>query len=759
MMSLFRSFNFPLSIQPHHRVAMISILWLVGFGSLVVGGSLLAVYGGFLGSLPSEEELTHIRQDLASEIYASDNTLIGKYFVKNREFTPFEDISPWVIQALIATEDARFYEHNGIDNRSLARVAVKSVILQDRSSGGGSTISQQLAKNLFARKYHHFLALPFVKGREMIIAKRLERVYSKEELLTLYLNTVAFGENIYGVETAARRYFNKEQYELEVQDAAILVGMLKATTTYNPRLHPEAAIGRRNVVFHQMAKYGQLTEQEADSLKECPLELQYSPLTQHDGPAPYFRDYLRKHLDSLLTGVKRPDGNSYQIDRDGLKIYTTIDARMQMYAEDAMRSHMSHLQSQFDQHYQQNIPADVWEKTLATLPAYQHLKEQGLSRKDIETKLQQPKSMTLFTWQGPKDTLLSVWDSARYALCLLQSGMLVADPITGAIKAWVGGINHRFFQYDHVSSKRQVGSTFKPIVYAAALQKGFTPCDFISNRKKIYQTENDWSPRNSDGKYNGRYSLQGGLVKSVNTVTTKLMDEVGVRHVNRLARQMGIHSPIPNDLTASLGSGSASLMEMVQVYSTLTHGGRHLPLTCVERIEDREGNVIWEAPSKVKGIPILTSQQSKLITHMLKQVVNQGTATRLRYRYGLWQDIAGKTGTSQDHKDGWFVGAVPGLVAGAWVGADNPGIHFRSMRLGQGANTALPMWAEFFKRLSQDPAYSHYQRKRFPDLGEELSSEFNCPLFLPGIKPLKLPNIPIKSLISSLEVRFNKNSK
>lgn len=747
------------SLKKHNRQALFSFLLSIGLGLIIVIGVYTPIYFGFFGHVPSHEELMDIRQDIASEIYSSDEVLIGKFFIKNREFVHFEKISPLIIDALIATEDARFYDHNGVDGRSLARVAVKSILLQDRSSGGGSTISQQLAKNLFGRKYRSTLALPFVKCREMIIAKRLEQVYSKKELLSLYLNTVSFGENIYGVETAARRYFNKEQEELEIQEAAILVGMLKATTTYNPRLHPQSAFERRNVVFQQMAKYGQLSQSQADSLAECPIDLDYAPLTQHDGPAPYFRDFLRLHLDSILALTQRPDGKPYSIQRDGLKVYTTLDTRMQAYAEQAMRKKMSVLQSQFSTHYKQRIPSHVWKASLQSIPQYKSLSNQGLSEESIEEELKQPKPMTLFTWDGPVDTLLSPWDSARYSLCLLQSGMLVAAPTTGAVKAWVGGINHRFFQYDHVSSKRQVGSTFKPIVYAAALRDGYTPCDFISNRQKIYKTQDDWSPRNSNGKYEGRYSLQGGLVKSVNTVTTKLMEEVGTGTVNRLAHQMGITSAIPNDLTASLGSGSASLLEMVQVYGTLTHGGKHIPLRYVERIEDRYGNIIWEAPVQVEAKKVLASDDSKLITYMLKQVVNRGTAARLRYRYGLRNDIAGKTGTSQNHKDGWFIGAMPGLVAGVWVGADNPGIHFRSMRLGQGANTALPVWAEFVKQLNQDSEYAHYQSEKFPSLDAGLRSEINCPLFLPDIKPLTFPTIPIKSLISSLNIRINNESK
>lgn len=720
----------------------------LGVGFLLLYIFYLQILNGKYGPLPQKEELSDIQTNLATEVYSRNEQLIGKYFSENRTKTELSEISPWVLQALVATEDARYYEHNGVDHKSLARVAVKSILMQDRSSGGGSTISQQLAKNLYPRESHGWLTLPAAKFREIIIAKRLERIYSKEELLTLYLNTVPFGEGTYGIKTAARRYFNQSPSKLSIENAAVLIGMLKATTTYNPHLNPEASLNRRNTVLSLMAKNGAITSHEADSISECEIKLSYNPITMHSGHAPHYTDHVKKLAKELLENQPCSDGAQYHLDSDGLKIYTTLDENMQAHAEAALYEHMKQLQHDFDRHYRQNVPPHIWKNAVQQLPQFQKLKSLGKSEHEIDSLLEQKKSMQIFTYLGTRDTLMSTYDSLRYNLCLLHAGILVIDPENGEVKAWVGGIDHRYFQYDHVTSQRQVGSTFKPIVYSAALKENYEPCDYIPNSQETYGNFDDWTPRNANGKYDGEYSLQGGLVNSVNTVTVKLMQRIGTKNVNRLARRMGIKGHIPNDPTASLGSGSASLMELVQVYATMTHDGYRRPIRCIQRIEDKYGQIIWEAPEKTSKKRILSSDESKTITHLLQNVVNQGTATRLRYRYELRQDIAGKTGTTQNHADGWFIGALPGLVAGVWVGADNPGIHFKSMRLGQAANTALPIWAKFIQRINKDPQFAHFKKKRFPRLDDDKLAELSCPNFRPDLKPLKIIPFELKPQIA-----------
>lgn len=692
-----------------------------------------AVRFGFFGPLPDEQALSNIKNFVASEVYSEDGKLLGKYYIQERTHASYENISPHIIKALIATEDARFYEHNGVDNRSLFRVFIKTLLLQDESAGGGSTISQQLVKNLYPRKNYGFLTIPVVKIREAIIAQRLEKVYSKEEILTLYLNTVSFGDNAFGIETAAERFFNKDSDELNIPEAATLVGMLKATHNYNPRLYPKDALRRRNVVIHQMEKYGFLKSAEADSLMKKELVLDYNKQNHNQGLATYFREHLRQQLQQWCKTNTKPDGTPYNLYTDGLKIYTTLDSRLQQYAENAMREHMKKLQQDFFDHWQGRSPwsgnEEILKNAIHRSKRYKKLKEEGRSEEEIQKIFNEPVRMKVFSWEGVQEKNMSPLDSVKYYLHFLNAGFMAMEPQTGAIRTWVGGIDHEFFKYDHVNikTKRQVGSTFKPIVYAAALQQGADPCAYIPASRETYTELNGWSPGNSDGNYEGEYTLMGGLIKSVNTVSVKVLHKTGISNTINLAKRMGIESNIPKLPSIALGTPEISLYEMVTAYSTFANRGKSVTPHYLLRIENQNGEVLEEFVSENVQNRVLTAEQADIMVHMLKGVINEGTASRLRWRYNLSNEIAGKTGTTQSYADGWFIGLTPNLVAGAWVGADNPGIRFRSSNLGQGANTALPIFGLFWQKVNADKSFSTLSNSRFNQPDSALLASIDCP--------------------------------
>lgn len=712
---------------------------LLGFLILSITLAIILFYQsvrfGVFGSLPNERDLSNISNAVASEVYSADGQLMGKYYIQERTHAPFEKISPNIINALIATEDARFYEHNGVDRRSLLRVIVKTLLLQDESAGGGSTISQQLAKNLFSRtnKYGP-LSMAVNKVREAIIAQRLEKVYSKKEIITLYLNTVSFGDNAFGVETAAERFFSKDSDELNQQEAAVLVGMLKATNNYNPRIYPDHALRRRNVVLRQMEKYDYLSAAEADSLIKTELVLQYSRQSHHDGLATYFRQQLRRELEEWCRNNPKPDGGSYNLYTDGLKIFTTLDAGLQRNAEEAMMEHMKQLQQDFFNHWKGSAPwagkENVLLDAIRRSKRYRRLQAEGLSEEEIQKNFNQPVDMKVFSWNGMQDKKMSPLDSVKYYLHFLNAGILAMEPQTGAVKAWVGGINHTHFQYDHVNkrTKRQVGSTFKPIVYAAALQQGADPCTYISAARETYPEMDNWSPGNSDGNYEGEYTLQGGLMNSVNTVSVKVLKKTGLTNTINLARSMGIESNIPKLPSIALGTTEISLYEMVTAYSTFANDGQTASPHYLLRIEDRQGRVLEDFKPEGAYTQVLSPEQAGTMVHMLRGVINEGTASRLRWKYGLKNDIAGKTGTTQSNADGWFIGMTPKLVVGVWVGADNPAIRFRSTSLGQGANTALPIFALFWQKVNAESKYREISNARFTPLNPELQARLDeCP--------------------------------
>jgi penicillin-binding protein 1A len=686
---------------------------------------------------PGKKELRTIKNQVASEVYSADSVLLGRYYIEDRTEVAYENISKEVINALIATEDVRFYEHEGIDFVSLGRVLIKSIFLQDESAGGGSTLSQQLSKNLYPRKRYWVLSLLMNKLREVTTAYRLENIYSKEELLTLYLNTIPFADNTFGIQAAAKRFFSTTADALKTEQAALLIGQLKATHSYNPRLFPKRALERRNVVLSQMVKYNFLEEKKADSIKTLPIGLEYNRISFHQGLAPYFREYLKADLINWCKSHKKENGEPYNLYTDGLKIYTTIDSKLQMYAEKAMVQQMTEVQKQFFDHWGNELPwkgkERLVQEAIQRSPRYRRLKQQGLPEKEIMEVMHKRIPMQLFTWEGKKDAKVSPIDSIKHHLQYLNAGFLAMEPETGEVKAWVGGIEHDFYQYDHVktSTKRQVGSIFKPIVYAMALEEGILPCELFSAEQETYIDKEGvkWTPRNMQNDYDVQYSMRGGLAYSVNTVAVKLIQEAGVMNTISLAQKMGITSELPDVPSIALGSSSISLMEMTTAYACLANEGvTNLPYY-VKGIYDLEGKVYDNFKPKASGKRAISKETALLVRQLMQTVVHEGTASRLRWKYGVYTDVAGKTGTTQANADGWFMAITPKLAIGTWVGADDPRIRFRNTKLGQGSNTALPIAAYFLKQVSQDTAYKSLSSARFKPLPNALQRELQCDLY------------------------------
>jgi len=670
-----------------------------------LGAFILLVVGGVFGKLPDNQTLKQIQNPIATEIYSADGVLMGTYYIQNRQYLEPSEIPQTIKDALIATEDIRFYKHKGIDTRSLLRVFFKTLLLRKEGSGGGSTITQQLAKNIFPRSEHRAFRMPVNKIKEMATARHMEKVYTKDEILEMYLSTVPFGENTYGIKAASRRFFNKDPQDLQLEEAAVLVGMLKATQSYNPVRNPERALARRNVVMAQMAKYVYLDAEVADSLQTIPLELDYHPLPHNAGIAPYFREFIRKEMDLWCQEHKKNESEPYNLYTDGLKVYTTIDSRLQEYAEEAMKAHMAHLQKIFEKQWEgDKLWKGLTEKQLL-------INYDGEYRSEMTSE---PKhDMEVFTWDGKQEMEYNTLDSIKHYLGLLQAGFLAMDVHTAEIKAWVGGINHEYFKYDHVLAKRQAGSTFKPLVYLEALEQGFAPCDYFPNDSVVYEEYDDWTPRNADRAYGGYYSMKGALVHSVNTVSVDLLMQVGIDSVLELSHNAGIESELPAVPSLALGTGAVSLFEMVRAYQSIANMGVAKEPLYIKRIEDRNGKVLEERIPDAMGSPICRPENAELMTALLRGVVNDGTAAGLRMKYRITEDIAGKTGTTQNYTDGWFIGFTPGLVAGAWVGGDLQNVRFQNMRYGQGAYTAMPIWAGFMKSTFKDEYWAKLRKDTF----------------------------------------------
>ena len=682
------------------------LFWKVIIYGLLTFVLLISSVGfGLFGELPSFRDLENPKSNLATEVISSDGNILGTYFIQNRSNAKYKDLSPNLVNALIATEDVRFYKHSGVDLKGTFAIIFYSAIGKKR---GSSTITQQLAKNLFPRKKQNIFNIGIIKLKEWLTAIKIERNYTKEEIITMYFNTVDFGSNSYGIKAAAKTYFSKTPDKLSIDESALLVGILKGTTVFSPIKNPERAIKRRNVVLEQMEKYGFISEAQLTENTSKELNLQFQSPDHNQGSATYFREYVRQEVTAWCKENKKADGETYDIYRDGLKIYTTIDSRMQAYAEAAVKEHLTYLQAEFYKHWKGKTPwgenTDIISTSMRRSDRYQQLKEEGITESEIKKIFDTPIKMTLFSWAGDIDTTLSPIDSIKYYKWYLRSSFMSMDPHNGAIKAWVGGPNYEYFKYDQVKmGKRQVGSTFKPFVYTVAMDNGWSPCYEAPNLPIVFEDFDNWSPKNSDGKQGGMMTLRNGLANSVNLITAFMMKQVGPQAVVNVAKKMGITSDIPAYPSICLGTADVSLYEMVGAYSTYANKGVWTEPVYISRIEDKNGNVLYEKiPRKVDA---LSEQTAYLMLYMLRGVVDKGTGLRLRGpRYRFTNPIAGKTGTTQENSDGWFIGITPDLVSGVWTGAEDRSVHFRSTNLGEGANTALPIWALYMKKVYADPS-------------------------------------------------------
>jgi penicillin-binding protein 1A len=694
---------------------------------------IISVWMGLFGRVPTKNELAAIENQLSSEIYALEGKLLGKYFIYDRSHAEKEQISENVFNCLIATEDVRFYKHRGIDYQSLGRVLFKTILLQQRSAGGGSTISQQLAKNLFSRNNNGFLSIPVSKVREMIIARRLEKIYEKDEILVLYLNTVPFAENVFGISAASLRFFNKNPHDLGIEEAAVLIGMLKAVNYFNPRLQPERAIGRRNIVIDQLRRYDFISDQSADSLRELPLKLNYNPITHNQGPAPYLREMLRLQIGRILSDYNQRNLTDYNLYTDGLKIYTTIDYNLQLLAEAAVKSQLSRQQKIMDNYYRnisQSGASSLLRSLMRSSERYKSLQQQKLGEKEIEEIFAQPTKIDLFSWEGPKQAEISPLDSIFMMQQVLHAGLVSIDPFNGHVRAWVGGNDFRFFQYDHVLAKRQAGSTFKPFLYATALQQGIAPCEYVSNEQKTYEDYDNWSPTNSRNEYEGFYSMTGALAHSINTVSAHYISLTGILPVIETARKSGITSQLPPVPSLALGTANVSLLELTTSYTVFLNEGKYFAPVWLLRIEDKDGAIIFQRKKEPSSFESLSPDIALMTRHMLQAVTDSGSASSLRYNHGLYGDLAGKTGTTQNNADTWFVGFSPRLITGVWTGVENPRFAeiFKSP-MGSGSS-AVPLWGDYYSRISRNPATRKYIQGSFSPLPDTLLARLDCRLYL-----------------------------
>ena len=692
-------------------------LWIV-FGSMLLLLILFffCVAKGVFGTMPSFEELENPRTNLATEIISADGKILGTYYVENRSNVRYSELSPFMPEALISIEDERFTEHSGIDEKALFRVAFG--VLTGNKKGGGSTITQQLAKNLFPRGEN--LSKPKLvlrKFQEWITATKLEHNYSKEEIIAMYLNTVAFGHNAYGIRAAASTFFDKKPIEMNIEECALMAGVVNAPTRYSPVRNPESSKGRRNLVLRKMAENGFITQAECDSISQIPLDMSHFSIKDHNsGQATYFREFLRGELNEWAKNTTRADGTPYNIYRDGLRIYTTIDSRMQKYAEDAVKEFMGkELQPMFYSHWKgyrnapfSNLTADeidhILETAMKRTDRYRNLKNEGVPIDSIKAEFNRPVPMTVFSWKGPIDTVMTPMDSIRYYKWFLQASLISIESHTGHVKAYVGGLDYRFFKYDHVTqARRQVGSTFKPFLYSLAMQEGeFTPCTRIPNIPYNIQLEDGkfWSPGNAGGHVGEEITLKFALAQSNNWVSAYLMNRFGPNAVIAQARRMGVESPIDAVPAICLGVCDLKLIEMVGAMSTFANQGVYIKPMFITRIEDKNGNVIQRFSSEESEA--MSEVTAYKMVELMKGVVQSGTGIRLRSTYGFTNPIAGKTGTTQKNSDGYFMGITPDLTTGVWVGAEDRSVHFRSTKLGQGSHTALPIWAMYMKKVYAD---------------------------------------------------------
>lgn len=682
---------------------------------------------GLFGKMPSFEDLENPDSNLATEIISSDGVTLGKFYNENRTAVKYKDLPKSLVDALVSTEDERFYKHSGIDARRTFGAA-----LQLGQNGGASTITQQLAKNLFHGEGSKFLPFRIVqKAKEWIIAIRLERQYTKQEIIALYLNQVDFVNGAVGIRSASKVYFSKEPRDLTVEESALLVGMLTNPSRFNPNRFPERALKRRNIVLGQLVRNKHLEESAKKILEKKPIKLDFHPESHLDGTATYFREYLRDYMKNWVKENKKPDGEEYDIYGDGLKIYTTIDSKIQEHAEEAVLAHMKNLQEEFwkQQKGNKNAPFinitdaetdKIIKQAMKNSERWRILKADEKTDEEIIASFSKKTKMTVFTWKGERDTIMTPLDSIRYYKHFLQAGLMSMEPQTGQVKAWVGGINYKYFQYDHVGQgARQVGSTFKPFVYATAIEQlRMSPCDTIIDgpfmiRKGRHHVTEDWEPRNSDQKYRGMVTLKKALANSINTVSAKLIDKTGPEAVVELTKKLGVTSEIPVQPAIALGAVDITVQDMVAAYSTFANQGVYIKPQFISRIEDKNGAIIYEPVPESHDV--LNKDVAFAVIKLLEGVTEGGSGERLRtegggsgdnrwtgYPYMFKNPIAGKTGTTQNQSDGWFIGMVPNLVTGVWVGCEDRSARFKSIVYGQGATAALPVWGYFMEKCYED---------------------------------------------------------
>ena len=642
-----------------------------------------SVYTGVFGHLPGRKQLLNYKNSMASVVLSAEGEIIGKFYAENRTEITYDQIPLHLTGALVATEDARFYDHAGIDSKSLFRVLLKTVLFNDRSSGGGSTITQQLAKNMYGRKDYLLFSIFINKTREALLARRIEKVFTKEEILTLYLNTVSFGENLFGIESASRRYFSKRTTDLNVEEAAVLTGMLKANTTFNPRLYPDNALKRRNVVLSQMVRYGYLEKETADSLSALPLKLNYNK-TDLAGPADYFMTRVRNEADRIISTLQAFRGRDWDIERDGLVITTTLSLPLQEAASQAFGTHLAKMQKRLDEQY---------------------------------------------STSSGKRALKEIPDSLRKMMTTLHAGLLALDPVTGAVRAWVGGIDFRTQPYDQVLARRQLASVFKPFIFAAALEDGIEPCRYLDNDSVTLSGFSDWSPENYNHSYGGKYSLAGALAQSMNIPTFSLYLLIGFDKIEKLWGEMGFSFPLVNSPSLAMGTAEASILEVARAYASFANGGFRVTPRYIESIMTHDGRVIWQEPPPGENERVLTESSAMLMSAMLQKAIREGTGSSVYSVYGVKTALAGKTGTSQNYADAWFAAFNPGLVIVSRVGASTPSIHFNTGSNGSGSALALPLVAMTLKRAEANPDLMEMISKPFPELPPELAGALDCPDF------------------------------
>jgi penicillin-binding protein 1A len=700
---------------------------------------ILATYLGSFGPLPSFRDLENPKSNQASEIISSDKQILGTYYIQNRSNVTYNQISPNVINALIATEDSRFYQHSGIDFQRLFSIIFLNIFRKQ----GGSTITQQLALNLFSERSHNKLVRITQKLKEWITSVQLERHYTKEEIVTMYLNTVDFGAyNTFGIKSAARTYFSTTPDKLTPDQAALLVAMINGPGIYSPINHPQNALNRRNnVVLPLMEKQGYLSEGQLEEFRSKPLGLHFNPISHNEGLAPYFRSVLKKEVQKIFAdeSIVKADGTAYDLDRDGLKIYTTVNSTMQQYAEQAQAEYMRNLQVQFKSHWKGYNPYKSIKNFRLLLDQGIHRSDrykadtiQSKSKEEIKKDFNTPVQMQLFTWKGDTTVTMKPMDSIIYSKFLLRNAMMSMDPTTGYIKAWVGGISFDHFKYDQVKTgSRQVGSTAKPFTYSVAIDNGYSPCYKVDNVPVSISIpgQDDWIPKQSSFDLKpGMISLRTALAFSQNYVTAYVMKQVGPVPVMNLIKKMGVTSP---DLgpypSICLGTFNATVFDMTGAYSVFANHGVWTEPTFLLRIEDRKGNVLYTHKPKIG--PAMNEQTAYVMTYMLKGVIENGTGSRLTYKYGIRNPVAGKTGTTQDNSDGWFIGVTPQLVTGVWTGCEDRDIHFRSTFLGEGANTALPIFALYMKRVYADPTLGIKKNVDFDAPKAPLSIALDCGVY------------------------------